>query len=52
MNEKEEREKQTIEGENKEKTEKKTDAPVVSEELVRWMTEGTSPHHIPRSDCG
>ena len=26
--------------------------PVVSEEVVRWMTEGTSPHMAPRSDCG
>ena len=25
---------------------------VISEELVRWMTEGTSPHLTPRSDCG
>tara|TARA_R100000008_G_scaffold15627_1_gene7613 strand:+ start:59 stop:226 length:168 start_codon:yes stop_codon:yes gene_type:complete len=25
---------------------------VISEELVRWMTEGTNPNHIPRSDCG
>jgi len=25
---------------------------VISEELVRWMTEGTSPYLAPRSDCG
>ena len=25
---------------------------IMSEELVRWMTEGTSPHMSPRSDCG
>lgn len=25
---------------------------LVGEELIRWMTEGTNPNHIPRSDCG
>jgi hypothetical protein len=25
---------------------------IVSEELIRWMTEGTSPNLTPRSDCG
>ena len=25
---------------------------LVSEELIRWMTEGTSPNNVPRSDCG
>ena len=25
---------------------------VINEELVRWMTEGTSPNLNPRSDCG
>jgi len=36
-----------------EEKEKKDDTPtVVSEELVRWMTEGTHPNQIPRSDCG
>ena len=25
---------------------------VIGEELVRWMTEGTDPNHVPRSDCG
>ena len=25
---------------------------VISEELVRWMTEGTNPNLIPRSDGG
>jgi hypothetical protein len=20
--------------------------------IIRWMTEGTNPNHIPRSDCG
>ena len=38
----------------KEKKEKKKIKPedLISEELIRWMTEGTSPHHVPRSDCG
>ena len=42
-------------GEKREKkTEKKEkkDAIVVSEEMIRWMTEGTSKHMTPRSDCG
>jgi ribosomal protein S25 len=30
----------------------KEETPIVSEELIRWMTEGTSPHLSPRSDCG
>jgi hypothetical protein len=25
---------------------------IISEELIRWMTEGTSPNMSPRSDCG
>ena len=25
---------------------------LVSDELIRWMTEGTSPNLSPRSDCG
>ena len=25
---------------------------IVNDELIRWMTEGTNPNHIPRSDCG
>ena len=24
---------------------------IISEELIRWMTEGTSPNMSPRSDC-
>lgn len=41
----------------KEKTEEKKrkecePEDLVSDELIRWMTEGTSPNHIPRSDCG
>ena len=36
---------------NKEKLEKAEDI-VISDELVRWMTEGTSPYLSPRSDCG
>jgi len=34
----------------KEELEKKET--MVSEELLRWMTEGTNPNHVPRSDCG
>ena len=30
----------------------KEETPIVSEELIRWMTEGTHPNHTPRSDCG
>jgi len=36
---------------NKEKLEK-AEQIVISDELVRWMTEGTSPHMVPRSDNG
>ena len=25
---------------------------LVSDELIRWMTEGTHPNNAPRSDCG
>jgi hypothetical protein len=25
---------------------------IMSDELIRWMTEGTSPNFSPRSDCG
>ena len=37
-----------------EKKDKKKIKPedLVSEELIRWMTEGTPPNHVPRSDCG
>jgi len=38
--------------ENKTKKEESQEDVVISEELVRWMTEGTDPNHIPRSDCG
>ena len=34
------------------KEEKENNDVVVSEELVRWMTEGSNPNNIPRSDCG
>ena len=34
------------------KEEKEKDDAIVSEELVRWMTEGSNPNSIPRSDCG
>ena len=36
----------------KKKEELEKEETVVSEELLRWMTEGTNPNHIPRSDCG
>ena len=36
---------------NKEKLEKAEDI-VISDELVRWMTESTHPHLTPRSDGG
>ena len=39
------REKSIEEKENEEPT-------IVNEELIRWMTEGTSPNLSPRSDCG
>ena len=29
-----------------------TNARVTNEELIRWMTEGTHPNNVPRSDCG
>ena len=32
--------------------EREKEETVVNEEIVRWMTEGTNPNHIPRSDCG
>ena len=32
--------------------EREKEETVVNEEMVRWMTEGTNPNHIPRSDCG
>ena len=32
--------------------EREKEETVVNEEIVRWMTEGTHPNHIPRSDCG
>ncbi len=39
--------------EKKKSQEKKTTPEdILSEEMVRWMTEGTNPNHIPRSDCG
>ena len=37
------------EDETEEKDETRT---IINEELVRWMTEGTSPNLGPRSDCG
>ena len=30
----------------------KDDTSYINEELIRWMTEGTSPNSTPRSDCG
>jgi|TARA_R110000824_G_scaffold27233_2_gene92749 hypothetical protein len=42
------------EGEKKEEKKRKNMEPedLVSDELIRWMTEGTSPNNVPRSDCG
>ena len=37
---------------NKGKENEKEETVIVSEELLRWMTEGTSPNLSPRSDCG
>tara|TARA_R110000824_G_scaffold223667_2_gene411402 strand:+ start:4370 stop:4528 length:159 start_codon:yes stop_codon:yes gene_type:complete len=39
-------------GVDPEKTDKDETEPVVNEELIRWMTEGTNPNVAPRSDCG
>ena len=36
---------------NKEKLEEVEDM-IISDELIRWMTEGTSPNLSARSDCG
>ncbi len=36
---------------NTEKLEKAEEV-IISDELVRWMTEGTNPNLIPRSDGG
>jgi len=36
---------------NTEKLEKAEEM-IISEELIRWMTEGTNPYLSPRSDCG
>jgi len=38
--------------ENKTKKEETQEDTIISEELVRWMTEGTDPNYVPRSDCG
>ena len=40
--------------EEKKRKEEETEEPqnLVSEEMLRWMTEGTSPCSPPRSDCG
>ena len=42
------------EGEKREEKKRKNVEPedLVSDELIRWMTEGTSPNNVPRSDCG
>jgi hypothetical protein len=42
------------EGEKNEEKKRKNIEPedIVSDELIRWMTEGTSPNLSPRSDCG
>ena len=38
--------------EEKEEKKKSAENPVISEDLVKWMTEGTNPYLSPRSDCG
>ena len=40
--------------EEKKRKEEKAEEPqnLINEEMLRWMTEGTSPHLSPRSDCG
>lgn len=40
--------------EEKKRKEEETEEPqnLVSEEMLRWMTEGTNPCSPPRSDCG
>ena len=30
----------------------KKEATIISEEMIRWMTEETSRNMVPRSDCG
>ena len=47
------KEKTKPEGEKKRK-EKKEIVPeeLLSEEMIRWMTEGTNPNMVPRSDNG
>ena len=47
------KEKTKPEGENKRKEEKEI-APeeLLNEEMIRWMTEGTNPNMVPRSDNG
>tara|TARA_B100000029_G_C17395151_1_gene894912 strand:- start:543 stop:710 length:168 start_codon:yes stop_codon:yes gene_type:complete len=47
----------TMTSKEREKTEEKKRKEIepedlVSDELIRWMTEGTSPNNVPRSDCG
>jgi len=39
-------------GVDQEKTDNDEVEPVINEELIRWMTEGTNPNVAPRSDCG
>jgi hypothetical protein len=39
-------------GEKTTEEKEKEESPIISEELMRWMTEGTSPNLTPRSDCG
>jgi len=38
--------------EKNEEKNKTVENPVISEDLVKWMTEGTNPYLSPRSDCG
>ena len=39
-------------GEKSIKEREKEEPTIVNEELIRWMTEGTSSNLSPRSDCG
>jgi hypothetical protein len=48
MKKKEEKKREKAESEQ----DKEKEDPIVSEELIRWMTEGTNTNVAPRSDCG
>ena len=46
------KEKNKLKREEKTEADREKEETVVSEELIRWMTEGTDANHTPRSDCG